>query len=53
VGFGDLLIFANAYGASVGDPNYNAAADFDASGDVGFRDLLIFAGYYGQAATGC
>jgi hypothetical protein len=48
----DILImhasaFAEAYGSSVGDPNYNDQCDFDLDGDVDRIDFGIFAQYYG------
>ncbi len=42
--FGD---FAQAYGSSVGDSNYNELCDLDLDGDVDWFDFGIFALYYG------
>ncbi len=35
----DVMIFRNAFGSSVGDPNYNPAVDFDGDGDVDIFDV--------------
>ena len=43
----DLLILANAFGSSSGDPAYNADCDFNADGSVDVSDLLLLSGYWG------
>lgn len=47
VGWDDFLLFADAYGSHVGDPNYNALADLNNDGEVGWDDFLMFADVYG------
>lgn len=44
VGFGDFLLFAQAYNTT------QSAYDIDGSGKVDFGDFLIFASFYGQKA---
>lgn len=43
----DFLMFADAYGSSVGDPNYDVLADLDNDGAVDWTDFLMFADVYG------
>ena len=43
----DFLMFADVYGSSVGDPNYNVLADLDNDGAVDWTDFLMFADVYG------
>ena len=50
IGFGDLLIFAAAFGSSRGDEKYNATYDLNDDGEIGFADLLIFAENFGRKA---
>ena len=50
IGFGDLLIFAEAFGSSRGDDDYNATYDLNGDGNIGFADLLIFAENFGKKA---
>ena len=47
VDWDDSLLFADAYGSSDGDANYNVLADFDSDGDVDWDDYLAFADVYG------
>ncbi len=49
VDFDDFILFAGAYGTSVGEPTYNPEADLDGDGDVDFDDFIIFAGNYGRS----
>lgn len=42
----DLVIFMNAYGSCVGDPAYDARADYDFSGCVGMADLATWYDHY-------
>jgi hypothetical protein len=44
----DAAHFADAFGSSSGDPNYNPAADIDGDGDVNESDLAEFALHYGE-----
>jgi len=46
----DLAALLAAYGSSVGDPNYNPAADFDGDGDVDLTDLGFLLSDYGCGA---
>jgi hypothetical protein len=48
VGFGDFLIFANGFGITSDDSDFNSTLDLDRSGDVGFGDFLAFASVFGQ-----
>ncbi|PIR50296.1 hypothetical protein COU79_00220 [Candidatus Peregrinibacteria bacterium CG10_big_fil_rev_8_21_14_0_10_54_7] len=48
VGFSDFLSFAQGYGKSSEDEDFNARLDFDGNGSVGFSDFLFFAGNYGK-----
>ncbi|MEX2453681.1 MAG: malectin domain-containing carbohydrate-binding protein [Rhodospirillaceae bacterium] len=52
VGFGDFVLFREAFGSSTpvipGDPSSGAAADFDGDGTVGFSDFVTFRGLFGQ-----
>jgi hypothetical protein len=52
----DLATLLTAYGATSGDPQYNANADFDGDGDVDLSDLAFLLGGYGctpgDSATG-
>ncbi len=45
----DLAVLLGAYGACVGDSNYNPAADFDDSGCIDLSDLATLLGDYGCA----
>ena len=47
VGFSDFIIFANAFGSHLGDPNYNAISDLNNDDQVGFPDFIIFANVFG------
>ena len=47
VDLADLQLLLAAYGASTGDPNYNADADFDDDGDVDLADLQFLLSNYG------
>ena len=47
----DFYIFAGAYGASEGDPNYNSDADLDGDGNIDSSDFYIFAKDYGKTET--
>jgi hypothetical protein len=49
VGIGDFSIFAAAFGASAGDPRYDARADHDGDGAVGVKDYLVLSGSWGRA----
>ena len=48
VGSADFSILAGAYGSSVGDPAFDARADFDLDGYIGSSDFSILAGNYGK-----
>jgi hypothetical protein len=47
VGFSDFIIFAQGYGTTSGDSNFDSTLDFDPDGKIGFSDFLIFANAYG------
>src|SRR5271157_296301 len=44
----DLVIMANSYNRSTGDPKWNPNADIDSNGAVNLTDLVILALHYGQ-----
>ena len=46
----DMLAFADAWGSSAGDPNYDEEADFNLDGSVDLLDLLALAPNWGQSA---
>ena len=48
IGFTDFITFAQAYGTSVGDPNYSAGFDMDQDGAINFLDFVKFAQVYGK-----
>jgi len=43
----DLLLVANSFGLSVGDPGYDSRCDFDGSGAVDISDVLKLAATWG------
>jgi tungstate transport system substrate-binding protein len=47
VGLADLVILAQAYGSTPGDPRWNALADFNNHGKVDLADLVTLATHYG------
>lgn len=50
VDWDDFLLFADAYGTVIGDPNYNVLADIHPDtpdGDIDWDDFLLFADWYG------
>lgn len=48
VNFSDFLLFAAAFGKSVGDEGYNPKADLNNDDAVNFADFLIFAQNFGN-----
>lgn len=50
VGFSDFLLFASAFGAAEGEPDYRADYDLDGSGRIDFEDFLVFVASFGQKA---
>lgn len=48
VDLGDVSLLLAAYGACEGDPDFNAAADFNDSGCVDLSDLSVQLGNYGE-----
>ncbi len=44
----DLSLLVHAFNSSEGDPNYNAACDFDSDGNVTNQELKVFALFYGN-----
>ena len=48
VDMSDLLLFAGSWGAVVGNPAYDPAADFNGDGAVDVVDLLILARNWGK-----
>lgn len=48
VNFADFLLFAAAFGKSVGDEGYNPKADLNDDHEVNFADFLLFAGNFGN-----
>ena len=47
IDFFDFIQFAGAYGAELGDLNYNPVGDFNDDGYIDFFDFIDFAGNYG------
>ncbi len=47
VTFDDFVLFGNAYGTSIGNPNYNPLADLNNDGKVDFNDFVLFGNVYG------
>lgn len=47
VAVGDFAILSAAFGTSVGDPGYNAAADLNGDGDVDIGDFAILSANFG------
>ena len=43
VGFTDFILFAQAFGAALGSPNYDAQLDLDQDDSIGFTDFIQFA----------
>ena len=50
VGFGDFLLFAEAFGTEMTDAS-TEAFDLDGDGQVAFSDFLIFSGSFGRSFT--
>ncbi len=50
VNFDDFVEFAQNFGTSQGQPNYDARFDLDGSNDIGFNDFVIFAQNFGKTA---
>lgn len=48
VNFSDFLLFAAAFGKSVGDEGYNPKADLNDDHEVDFADFLLFAQNFGN-----
>lgn len=46
----DLIIFAQSFGTSIGDPNYNEKCDLNGDGKVDAEDLLLLAQNFGTQA---
>lgn len=44
----DIQAIAGAYGATIGDPNYNDAYDIDGSGTIDVLDIQLAANNFGQ-----
>lgn len=51
VNLSDFAYLGSAYGKSVGDPEFNAQADFDQDGDIDETDKIIFSIYYNGPFT--
>ena len=47
---GDLALFAQAFGSSSDEPEYNPNADFDSDGEINETDLAAFAAEFGRPA---
>ncbi len=46
----DLIIFAQSFGTSLGDPNYNEKCDLNGDGKIDAEDLLLLAQNFGTEA---
>ncbi len=51
IGFGDFVKFAEKFGLSQGDVEYDAQFDLNDDGEIGFADFLIFAENFGKEVT--
>lgn len=49
VSLSDLILFAQSYKKTIGDPLYNPDADIDGNGVVSLGDLVTIARYYGTS----
>jgi hypothetical protein len=49
VNLSDIVLLANAYNSTVGDPRYNSEADLDNDGKVSLTDLVTCALYYNHS----
>ncbi len=49
VGFSDFVEFAQRFGTSQGQPNFDARFDLDRDNTVGFSDFVLFAQKFGQS----
>ena len=52
IGIDDIVMAAERYGASRGDPNYEPKADVNDDGYIGIDDIVTMAELYGQNAEG-
>ena len=48
VGFVDFLAFADAFGTTSDDGNFDSRYDLDGDGEVGFSDFVVFSRYFGK-----
>ncbi|MFT5086709.1 MAG: hypothetical protein ACI906_003629 [Candidatus Latescibacterota bacterium] len=48
IDFDDFFAFADHFGLTSAEANWDAAYDFDADGDVDFDDFFIFADHFGK-----
>ena len=48
VGISDFLLFANRFGSSRGQANYDVRYDLDGNGSIGISDFLIFVNEFGR-----
>lgn len=51
VGVDDFLLFAEAFGTSCGEVDYDPLADLDGNCTVGVDDFLLFAGQFGESLS--
>ncbi len=48
VGFADFIAFAEAFGRTSADEDFDARFDLDEDGNVGFGDFVVFARAFGE-----
>ena len=48
VGISDFLLFAEVFGARVGQAGYDEKYDLDGNGEIGISDFLIFVESFGE-----
>jgi hypothetical protein len=51
VDFNDFFLFAENFGRSTGEAEFDELFDLDGDGDVGFSDFFLFAENFGRSAV--
>ncbi len=50
VDFADFFLFADNFGLTLGEPDFDSAFDLNSNGEVDFSDFFIFADSFGEGA---